>query len=656
MVGEKVRGIGGLRLTRRQQAIILCLIPVVFAFSVWGLQGTTAAGEDPTSAQAQRGDLVKTVGAVGKIVQANAPGAIARPSGGSGTSTGAGTATPDTPADAVFPRTTGQIKRYLVRRGQRVVAGQPLAVLDDGGAAAAAVRQARNDVATARLELRQKRTSDPLTGTPATPAERVSGRAAIVAAQEKLDRIIKGTHRADIDLAWQELRKAEADLETLLGGTPQARAERIAIARRTLEQAQDRLERALTPDPADVAAATAELRKAEADLAVLLRAPEGPTQEELHAARQAVAVAEANLADLKATPPDKQPADFQTQLRNAQLEIDRAKRDLVLLQRTPRGPTQEEIASARQAVDAARAKLNRLLRPGGNSAEVRAAKVDVERARADLRAAESGPSKIQIASARATVQAAESKLNRLLDGPLRDEVALARAELERAKSDLSVVQTRGKPGSPTDIGLARLRVSRAQILLASAVQAQRALTVRALQAGTVTSLLSVPGAPVDTSVPIATVSDLDHLAVVVNLSEFDVAQVKPGQIAELSIDALGGEAFPGTVRYASATGVEANGLVTYPVQIGLGRVKGVKPGMNVGVSIVVARKRDAIQVPLEAVNQDGDEPLVTVLDSSGEAFEERVVETGLDNGKNIEIVTGLREGERVELMLPPPEE
>jgi HlyD family secretion protein len=166
----------------------------------------------------------------------------------------------------------------------------------------------------------------------------------------------------------------------------------------------------------------------------------------------------------------------------------------------------------------------------------------------------------------------------------------------------------------------------------------------------------VPGAPVDASVPIATVSDLDHLAVVVNLSEFDVAQVKPGQIAELSIDALGGKAFPGTVRHASATGVEANGLVTYPVQIGLGGVKGVKPGMNVAVSIVVARKRDAIQVPLEAVNQDGDEPLVTVLDSTGEPFEERVVETGLDNGKNIEIVRGLREGERVELMLPPPEE
>jgi HlyD family secretion protein len=649
--GEKVRGLRGLRLTRRQQVFILCLIPVAFGFSVWGLQGPTAAAEDPTSAQAERGDLVKTVGAVGRIVQAKGPGAIARPSGGGGGSTGGSPAVADTPADAVFPGTTGQIKRYLVKRGQRVVAGQPLAVLTDGGVAASSVRQARNDLATARLELRRIRTSDPVKGLPATSAERAFGRAAVIAAQEKLNQVIRGAHSADVDLAWQELRKAEADLETLKGGAPQARANEIAVARRTLEQAQDRLERALTPDAADVAAATAELRKAEADLAVLVRAPDGPTPEELQAARQAVATAEAYLAQVKAAdPPD------QATIRQAQLEVERAKRDLIVLQKAPRGPTAEEVASARQAVEAARAKLNKLLRPGGNSAEVRAARVDIERAKADLQRLEDGPSKAQIASAEATVKAAVSKLNRLLDPPLRADLALARSELARAKADRSVLKTRGAPGSATDIGLARLRVERAQIMLASAVQARRALTVRAPAAGTVTSLTSAPGAPVDTTVPIATVSDLDDLAVVVNLSEFDVAQVRPGQLAELSIDALGGEAFPGTVRFASATGVEANGLVTYPVQLRLPEVEAVKPGMNVSVTIVVARKRDAIQVPLEAVNQDGDEPIVTVVDSAGEPVEERVVELGLDDGKNIEIRKGLREGERVELMLPPPEE
>jgi multidrug efflux pump subunit AcrA (membrane-fusion protein) len=166
-----VRGRLALRLTRRRQTVILTLIPVVFAFAVWGSQGTTAAAEDPVTAKAVRSDMVVAVGGVGRIIQAKAPGTIARPSSGSagGTGSGSGSASGgDAPADAVFPRTTGQITKYLVRRGQRVRAGQALAILDDGGVADAAIKQARNDIATAKIELRQKQKSDPLKGIPAT--------------------------------------------------------------------------------------------------------------------------------------------------------------------------------------------------------------------------------------------------------------------------------------------------------------------------------------------------------------------------------------------------------------------------------------------------------------------------------------------------------
>jgi HlyD family secretion protein len=236
------------------------------------------------------------------------------------------------------------------------------------------------------------------------------------------------------------------------------------------------------------------------------------------------------------------------------------------------------------------------------------------------------------------------------------DVAAARLEIKRAEADLSVLRTRGSPGSPDDIGLAQLRVDAAEIQLESALLAQRLLKVRAPASGTVTALLSVPGAPVDTTTPIASVSDLDRLAVSINLSEFDVAQVRRGHIAEISVDALGGKTFGGRVLFAAATGTEANGLVTFPVQIAIDEAaKGLKPGMNVSVRIVVARKRDALQVPLEAITEEGDDMVVTVLRPDGEP-EERTVKVGLQNTQNGEILDGLKEGERVELKLPPPEE
>jgi RND family efflux transporter MFP subunit len=647
-----VRGRRALRMTRRRQTWILCLIPIVFAFGVWGSTGGTAAEADAAAARAERNDMVVSVGGVGRIVQARAAGLIARPSssGGSGGAGSGPAAQADTPSDAVFPRASGRIKRYAVRRGQRVVANQTLAVLEDGGAAASAVRQAANEVRTARIELRQKRTSDPLKGVPATGAELAAGQIAVTAAEEKLKQLLGKARRADVTAAWLEVRRAEADLETLRGGTPAARGDTIRIARRNLEAAEDRLQRAMTPDAADVASATAELRKAEADLAELIRAPEGPTREEIDAARMAVANAEANLAELKAAVPP-----VPAQIRAAELELTRAKADLAVLLRAPRGPTAESISSARQAVEAARARLARILRPGG-SPDVKAARLEVERARSELRRLQSGPSKASLANAQAAVEAAEARLNQLLGPPLRADVAVARLEVRRAEADLSVMRTRGSPGTRDDIGLARLRVEAAQIRLESALLAQRTLKVRAPAAGTVTALLSVPGAPVDTTTPIASVSDLERLAVSISLSEFDVARVRPGHIAEISVDALGGKSFGGRVVFAAATGNEsANGLITFPVQIAIDESEGLKPGMNVSVRIVVARKRDALQVPLEAISEEGDDMVVTVLHAEGEP-ETRVVQVGLENTTNAEILEGLKEGERVELKLPPPEE
>jgi multidrug efflux pump subunit AcrA (membrane-fusion protein) len=71
--------------------------------------------------------------------------------------------------------------------------------------------------------------------------------------------------------------------------------------------------------------------------------------------------------------------------------------------------------------------------------------------------------------------------------------------------------------------------------------------------------------------------------------------------------------------------------------------------MNVSVHIVVAQRRDVVQVPLEAVSRDEDDnPIVTTIDSSGGAAP-RKVKLGLANNKNVEIVRGLRAGDRIEL-------
>jgi HlyD family secretion protein len=623
----------------------VALVPVVIGAVILGLQGgAPAAAEDAPAATAEREDLVVTVGGVGRIVQAKAAKPIATPSAAAAGAGASGSTPTEAPPDAVFPRASGRISKFLVAPGALVVSGQPLALLDDGGAAASGVRQAQNDLSTALVELRQKRTSDPLKGIPATSAEVTAGRFAVTSAIQKLKGVLSAPLAADVSAAWLEVRRAEAELETLRGGSPAQRAEAVRIARQAAAVAQDQLDRTLAPAAAaDVSAARAELKKAEADLALLLRPPDTPLPEEIAAAQRAVTVARVNLAEAQAAiPPDE------AVIRDAELALDRARAELAVLQRPPKGPLAEEVDSARQNVEAARTKLEKLLAPP-NPAEVRAARLELERSLAEVRKLEAGPSKTALAAGRQAVDAARAKLEQLLGPPLRADVAASRSDIERAQAELSVLETRGGPGTADDISLSRLKADAARIRLALARMNQRLLTVRAPGSGTVTGLLSTVGAPVDTTTPIATVADLDRLVVSVDLSEFDVAQVRRGLKAEVSVDALGGKTFPGIVLFAAPTGSDsASGVVTFPVRVGLSGARGLRPGMNVSVRIVVARRSDVIQVPLEAVAQDGEEPTVTVLNEEGEETE-RPVTTGLASNDAIQIVKGLRDGERVVL-------
>jgi RND family efflux transporter MFP subunit len=638
-------------LGRRMPLWILGAAVLAALAGVWHLGSGEAASESMPIATAKRGNLVVSVGGVGRIVQTRAPTEISVSVGGSGSSSpsggGGGGGTTTAPADAVFPRATGRLARYFVKPGTKVVRGQRIAVLDDGGNSASAERLAQLDLRTAQLELRQKRTSDPLKGFPATPAELEAGTASLTSAKARLATLLRPPRPADVAVARLEVRRAQAELDLALGGSAKARADAVTLAEHNEELAEERLERILAPaNPADIRTAELELKRAEADLATLQRPSVTPSPESLAAAQQAVSFARADLAAATRA------QDIEA-IRAAQETLDDKLADLAVLLRP--GPTAlpEQIAAAQLAIDAARAKLERLQAPP-LQADVTAARVELERAQADVRARKAGPSAAGVAAAQQAISTAQAKLAQLLGPPLQSDVKAAKLEVRRAQAELAVLRARGGPSSPLDIGLAKLKVDAARARLASAAFARRLLVVRAPWNGVVTGLTTVRGAPVDPTTPVATVADLSRLSAIVDLSEFDAAQVRKGLSAAVSVDALGGKTYAGRVTFATPTGVNNGGVVIFPVQVGLVRSKGVKPGMNVSVRIVVAKRSNVLQVPLEAVlRDDEDRPVVTVIGQEGDTKARRV-RLGLSNNQNVEIVRGLRSGEQV--VLPAMEE
>lgn len=132
----------------------------------------------------------------------------------------------------------------------------------------------------------------------------------------------------------------------------------------------------------------------------------------------------------------------------------------------------------------------------------------------------------------------------------------------------------------------------------------------------------------------------------ISLNEVDVAKVKEGQKATLTFDAISGLALTGQVAEVALVGTVSQGVVTYAVKIAFDtQDERVKSGMSVSAAVVTDVKQNVLLVPNSSVKSSGDNSYVEMLENG--APRQMQVRTGLSNDTATEIVSGLKEGDKV---------
>lgn len=141
---------------------------------------------------------------------------------------------------------------------------------------------------------------------------------------------------------------------------------------------------------------------------------------------------------------------------------------------------------------------------------------------------------------------------------------------------------------------------------------------------------------------VMTVSDLSRIFVIVNVDESDVARVKPGQEATVTLDAFRKRIFRGEVVQVAPRGVSQSNVVTFEVKIevNLRGKDNLRPEMTADVEILVEQKDGAMVLPTEAVRTRGRRGGVVYV-RKGEEFVTRTVEVGLVTPEWTEIISGL---------------
>ena len=206
--------------------------------------------------------------------------------------------------------------------------------------------------------------------------------------------------------------------------------------------------------------------------------------------------------------------------------------------------------------------------------------------------------------ATAQLSAAQAKLTNARSQLGRGQQLLENAWINPADYDKLVLDA---ATAESEVVAAKVAVENARIALDDT-------EVRAPVAGTILSkrvergqVISSPTQDVGGGTLLMTMADLDEVRVRTRVDETDIGKLVPGMEAHISVASFPGKSFAGTIEKIEPQATVDQNVTLFPVLISLPNAEHLLlPGMNVEARFEVARRDDALTIPVTALRTERD--------------------------------------------------
>jgi len=209
------------------------------------------------------------------------------------------------------------------------------------------------------------------------------------------------------------------------------------------------------------------------------------------------------------------------------------------------GASKEDIAAAEANLNTARAQLAKV-RAGATPEEIAMAKASLDRAASALKDAQAEYDKVKddpavgmypqsaaLQAATEQYRIADARYQQVLKGATAEDIHIAESAVAAAQAGLDRVKAKARP---EEIAAAQARLDQAQGALKQAEAALASATLTAPFDGTVAAVNVREGETVSLGIPVVTLGDLAHLCLETDdLSETNIARVNLGQVASVKI-------------------------------------------------------------------------------------------------------------------------
>jgi HlyD family secretion protein len=213
---------------------------------------------------------------------------------------------------------------------------------------------------------------------------------------------------------------------------------------------------------------------------------------------------------------------------------------------------------------------------------------------------------------------------------LYDNGGIALMELESARDVLSNAQN---------------RVTEAQASFAQAQKQYEDTKCYAEVSGEVSKVYVKENDSVMQGTSILDIVNYDDLEVNIRVDEYDLAAIAEGMRAEVYLEATG-EIVTGTISEIARGASVENGVSYFETTVTLPKDISLRVGLSAEVKVVTQRAYGVVTVPVKALSYEGSDPYVQKYDENVKPVKVSVA-VGINNGNDIEIKSGLKEGDIV---------
>lgn len=151
---------------------------------------------------------------------------------------------------------------------------------------------------------------------------------------------------------------------------------------------------------------------------------------------------------------------------------------------------------------------------------------------------------------------------------------------------------------------------------------------------------------------IATVANMNDLIFRGNIDETEVGRLSTGMTMKITIGALQDLKFDARLEYIAPKATDQNGANQFEIKAAVNlpsNATNIRSGYSANAEIVLAEAKNVLAVLESAIEFDGDDTYVYVIKGEGDkqTYERRKVQTGISDGINIEIRSGVKPNERI---------